>query len=153
MLSHTGEQKACSLGFHLTQEDICHRLAVSLIQVADGFIRKQEAERLYQSPYHGHTLLLSETHAGYLLITLICYSECFKPFLYLSGTSPFRECILDLNVLPCRQFRKQTEFLEHMAEYVSADIHPLAEREGGDVLRVKEDASLIILAIARQLTA
>ena len=96
MLSHTGEQKTSSLGLHLTQEDICHRLAVSLIQVADGFVGQQEVEGLHQGSHQGHALLLSEAHAAYGYMHLVGYAQPLKPFLDFFVRLEVRQAVLDV---------------------------------------------------------
>lgn len=83
MLTDTGHDDTRSLRAGFLHHDFSHRPAVLLVQMAYRFVGQQEVERLHQSPDHGYTLLLTETHAAYRDMQLVTDAQRVEPSFYL----------------------------------------------------------------------
>lgn len=134
-------------------QDAAHDASVPVVEMTYRFVQKDEVKRLAQGADKGYPLLLAERHAPYFLIPQPVNVQFLKPPPDLFPVSVARQCILQLDILPCRQFTKQAQLLKQHAQRAFPYAHPPGNRITADVLPVKTDYSLIILPVSINETA
>lgn len=63
------------------------------------------------------------------------------------------QLVLDLNVLPSCEFGEKAQFLKNVTERALSQQGPLRRAERADVSTVKNDLSLVVVAIANEVAA
>ena len=88
MLSDARNNNSCALRPRLFHHYLAHNLRIAIIKMADWFVCKKEIKRLRKSPYHCHTLLLTEGHLPYLHIYFVGNTKTLKHIKNLSTGLP-----------------------------------------------------------------
>ena len=146
-MTDTGYEDTSSLATGLVHHDLAHHPAVLFVEMTDGFVGKQEIEGLAQSSDESHSLLLSEAHAAESGIFLLDDSEGVEPGRDVGITLEMSQLVLDLNVLPGGQFRKQAKLLEHMTEGALAQGRPTGIAQLADIASVERDCAAVVFTI------
>ena len=132
----------------------CGGYAVVLaVEVADRLVEEDEVERLADSAYDSHALLLPYRHLSHGEVRACAYPHAVEPAAYLLVGGIARQVVLQLDVLQCRQFREQGELLRQVRQMPAAYLLPLRYRQRPYVNVIKAHHALIVLAAAEDVGA
>lgn len=153
VLAYTRHDDTCPLGFGFLHHDAAHDARIVVVEMTDGLVGKDEVEWLTERTYHGHTLLLTERHATYLGIYLVCDAQHVKPLQYLFAALEARKAVLYLYILHCRQFGEKAKFLEEMGYVAHAHLYPVGTLVELGVFSIEHYLAAIVMAIPYYVTA
>ena len=153
MLADARGDDACTLLPCLFHHDFSHDGRVGIVEVTDRLIHKQEIERLAQSTNQRHTLLLTKGDASHLGIELIADAQHLKPSQDLLLRLMSCQLVLDVHILPRRQFGEHPEFLPQQGKVVLTDVRPASHRILAYVFTIEENLSLIVMSVAIDVAA
>ncbi len=117
---------------------------VVVVEVADGFVEHYEVERLADAADYRHPLLLTDRHASGRIVAARVDAQLLEPAEYHLVGGVAGETVLELDVVPRRQLRKERQLLRQVCEVTAAYLLPSGYAEGAHILAVEEDASLVV---------
>ena len=148
MLANTGYDNACASLSGFLCHDVCHYLRVLVIKMRDGFITKQEVKWLHKGTNHSYSLLLTKAHQADWSVHLVSNTQCLEPSLNLFSLFMMRQAVLYLDVLHCRQFRKESQLLEEKADVLLSQLYPFLYLKPMTILPVEENLAVEVLSVA-----
>ena len=101
----------------------------------------------------GHALLLAKRHHANLLLFLIGNAKTLEPAIDLRIGGKACEAVLDLNIFPRREFRKQAQLLKQIADVATAELSPFPHRELLGRAAIHKKFARIVVAIADEIAA
>ncbi len=148
MLSDGRDYQGCSLPLCFRKHYLGHYPGIRVIEVTYRFVGQKEIERLTESTYQRHTLLLAEGHVSEPLVHTGGYSHCVEPFPYRILLLEVRELVFYHHILHRSEFGEEAQLLKQLAQVITAQVHPIAVAVLPYVSAVEKNTAGIVLPIA-----
>ena len=112
MLANRCGNDASTLALSLAQDNVTHYIAIAVVEVRDGLVKKYEAEGLAQGSDECNTLLLAVGHLVDTRVELVAYAQLLEPFSDGAKGLCAGDIILDLYIFYCSKLAKELEILK-----------------------------------------